>query len=341
MTYYPENAAYWMRIGQLVEQADRIFLSTHINPDGDAVGSVMALADVLIGMGKQIRIVLQSVVPENYRFLDPDGRIESYPEIPPSDGRPEEGDIVFFMDVGRTDRTGIVEDFLFLNRATKIIIDHHRPETVEADLIVVNPRAESTGSLIYDLVTAIAPSAVNERIAIAVLTAMVTDTGYFRYSNTTETTHRIVASLYGHGARVGFIRKKLETGQPFCRQKLLGLALARLTSASGGRIVYSTITREMFEEAEARREHTDGLIDHIRIIQDARIASLIIQEGPDTFKVSFRTSNGVPANDIASLLGGGGHLRAAGATLIGTMEQASSLMLEAAETILKSGKGKW
>ncbi len=338
MAYYPENATHWARIGQMVEQAGRIFLSTHVNPDGDAIGSVMALAGVLAGMGKPYRIILQSTTPETYRFLDPEGRIESYPENPPVADGPGKDDLVLFLDLGRLDRTGQVERFLVDNPAGKVVIDHHRPETVGADLIVVNPRAESTGSLVYDLITTIAPGLVNERIALAALTAIVTDTGYFRYSNTTETTHRVAASLYAHGAKVGAIRRELETGQPFCRQKLLGFVLAGLSQAAGGRIAYASITQDMFEKTGAHREHTDGIIDHIRIIQNTRIASLIIQEGPDLFKVSFRTTDSVPANDIASLLGGGGHPRAAGATLAGNLERVTALMLEAAETILGSGK---
>lgn len=319
----------------MVERADRIFLSTHVNPDGDAIGSIMALAGMIEGMGKPYRIVIQSVMPETYRFLDPDGRVESYPDEPPAIDGPVEGDLVFFLDIGKLDRTGNVERFLSDNRAGKIIIDHHRPETVEADLIVVNSRAESTGSLVYDLIATVAPSLVTERIAVAALTAIVTDTGYFRYSNTNQITHLVAASLYEHGAKVGFIRRELETGQPFCRQKLLGLVLAELSQAVAGKVVYSFITTEMFEETGARREHTDGIIDHIRIIQNTKIASLIIQEGPDLFKASFRTSDGVPANDIASLLGGGGHPRAAGATLSGNLEQVVALVLEAAGTILE------
>lgn len=338
MAYYPENAAHWSKIGRKIEQAGRCFISTHVNPDGDAIGSVMALTGMLEGMRKPYRIVLQSPVPETYRFLDPGGCIESFPGDPPSGDGPVEGDLVFFLDIGRLDRTGNVERFLGDNPAGKIIIDHHRPETVEADLIVVNTRAESTGSLVYDLITTVAPSLVTGRIAMAALTAIVTDTGYFRYSNTTDITHRVAASLYEHGARVGAIRRELENGQPFHRQKLLGLVLAELRQSPDGRIAYSFITTEMFEKTGARREHSDGIIDHIRIIQNTRVASLIIQEGPGVFKASFRTTDSVPANDIASLLGGGGHPRAAGATLSGNLEQVISLVLEASETILGSGR---
>jgi phosphoesterase RecJ-like protein len=188
--------------------------------------------------------------------------------------------------------------------------------------------------MVYDLITFLDPSIIDIRIATAVLTAVVTDTGYFRYSNTTALTHRIAASLYEHGARVGAIRRELETGQPFCRQKLLGLALSNIRQGSRGRITFAHITARMFERTGARREHTDGIIDHVRIVQGTQVAALIIQEGPETFKVSFRTTENVSANEIAGMLGGGGHPRAAGATLAGSLETVTSLMIQAAETIL-------
>lgn len=338
MTYYTENVPQWERIRQLIEGAGRIFISTHVNPDGDAAGSATALAECVVRMGKPCRIVLQSPLPESYRFLDPGRIVESYPDAPPVEDGPGAGDIVFFVDVGRLDRVGNVVDFLAKNEAMKIVIDHHRPETVNADFIVVNPDAESTGSLIYDLISHVAPSLIDEKIATAILTALATDTGYFRYSNTTSVTHRVAASLYDHGARVSAIRRELETGQPFCRQKLLGMALSNVRASNGGKISYAHITTRMFERAGARREHTDGIIDHLRIIQGAKIAALIIQEGERLFKVSFRTAEGYAANDLASMLGGGGHPRAAGATMSGSLEQVTALMLQAAQTILAAGK---
>jgi phosphoesterase RecJ-like protein len=269
-----------------------------------------------------------------YRFLDPDGVIESYPDAPPSGNGPNERDLVFLLDLGRYDRAGNVVQYLVHNQAQKIIIDHHPPEAVEANHIVVNPRAEATGSLIYDFICHIEPSAIDKKIALAVLTAIVTDTGYFRYGNTTSITHSVAASLYEHGARVGEIRKALETGQPFSRQKLLGYALANLRLSSCGRIVYSWITLKMFRDSGARREHTDGIIDQLRIIKNIKVAVLIVQEGVEQYKVSFRTVEPIPANEIASQLGGGGHPRAAGATRSGNLEKVIDSVLKAATSVL-------
>ena len=337
MAYYPENTSQWESIRDLLDRADNVFISTHVNPDGDAVGSVMALAGFIGGRGKRCRVVLESAVPESYRFLDPGGLIESYPHEPPIDGGPQAGDLVFFLDIGRLDRTGTVERYLTQQGAWRVVIDHHRPEPVHADIIAVNPSSESTGSLVYDMMCHIDGSKIDRRIATAVLTAVVTDTGYFRYSNTNAVTHAVAASLYGYGAKVGYIRRELESGQPFCRQKLLGFTLANLRKSSCGRIAYSFITGKMFDDAGARRDHTDGIIDQIRIIQGCRIASLIIEEGTGLYKVSFRTAEKIPANEIAAILGGGGHPRASGASVSGTLDEVIALMLEAAGMVLETG----
>jgi bifunctional oligoribonuclease and PAP phosphatase NrnA len=337
MAYYPDSTVHWERIRGFIEKAQRLFISTHVNPDGDALGSVMALAGFLANTGRKCRVLIESDIPEAYRFLDPGGRIESYPNGAPTDGGPREGDLVIFLDLGRYDRVGNLQDYLTKNSARRVIIDHHRPEQVEADVAAVNPLAESAGSLLFDLLLYLDRTKIDSGIATALLTAIVTDTGYFRYSNTSATTHAVASSLYEYGARVIDIRKRLESGQTFNRQKLLGLALSNLRKSSGGRIVYAFITSGMFEEADARREHTEGIIDQIRIVRGCKVAALIIEDGIEKFKVSFRTTERVSANDIAAILGGGGHARASGALVIGSLDEVIALMIGASETVLESG----
>jgi bifunctional oligoribonuclease and PAP phosphatase NrnA len=336
MEYFPENKADWLKIGNLVSQAECIFITTHVNPDGDALGSVMALAGFVQKMGKKFRVVIQSNVVEMYRFLDPGNIIESYPVDPPSVDSPNAHDLVFFLDLGKYERAGNVVPYLVQNQARKIVIDHHPPEAVEADYCVVNPHAEATGSLVYDFICTVSPKVIDRKIALAILTAIVTDTGYFRYSNTTAVSHYIAASLYEHGVKVDEIRKALETGQPFSRQKLMGFALANLRLSSCGTIVYSWITAKMFQDAGARREHTDGIIDQIRIIKNVKVAILIVQEGDQQYKVSFRTVKPISASAIAAKLGGGGHPRAAGATCIGDLETVIDSVLNVVTTIENS-----
>jgi len=335
MAYFPENIDDWRKIAYLVERADRICITTHVNPDGDALGSEIALADFLSGMGKPHRTINCSPTPESFRFLDPYDEIELYREDIHRNLCSSETELVFFLDLGKYERAGALGERFNDCPASKVIIDHHPPEPVDADVVVVNSRAASTGSLVYDLINFIDSSLITERIALAILTAVVTDTGYFRYSNTTETTHLIASSLYRHGANVTEIRRRLETGYPVCRQKLMGLTLSRLKTTYSGQIAFSCITREMFEEAGAKREHTDGIIDQIRLINGTKIAFLVIQEDGERFKVSFRSGDGASVNKIAAMLGGGGHPRAAGANLIGSLETVTNHVLEAAREYLE------
>ncbi len=337
MTFFPENKDSWIRIASLINDSKRIILSTHVNPDGDAIGSLMALAGFLTLLGKPVRIINESKTPDLYKFLDPQDIIESYSGNHPPGKKPEKGDLVIFLDLGQYSRAGKIADYLVNNEAAKVIIDHHQPEPVKADVLASNPQASSTGSLVYDLMCHIDCTLIDKNIARLVLTAVVTDTGYFRYSSTTATTHLIAAELYRHGANVGEIRKSMENGHALCRQKLLGYTLARVEVIESGRMAYSVITTSMFEETGALREHTEGIIDQIRIIQNIKVASLIIQEKPDRYKVSFRTKDSVSANEIATLLGGGGHLRAAGATVNGPLEKVTSQVINATRKALNTG----
>ncbi|MFC1692495.1 bifunctional oligoribonuclease/PAP phosphatase NrnA [Candidatus Latescibacterota bacterium] len=336
MVYFSENCDDWGKIASLIKRAETIYISTHVNPDGDAVGSVMALAGYLVRTGKPVRIINQSETPESYRFLDPDGIIESYPDSPPQGKKPGKNDLVFFLDFGNLERVGSCVEFLTKNDAPLVVIDHHPPESIEADVIVINTHAASTGSLLYDLMCHIDSSIMNKEIATALLTAVVTDTGYFRYSNTTATTHLITSSLYNYGVTASEIRKHLENGYQLCRQLLLGMALSTVRISPCGRIAYAHITESMFKKAGAKREHTDGIIDHIRVIRNIKIAALFIQEGKDRFKVSFRSGDGTSVNTIARLLKGGGHPKAAGASLTGSLEYVIKKVLEAAEELLNS-----
>lgn len=337
MVYFPDNIERWKIIASLINQSKNIFISSHINPDGDAIGSEMAFAGFLYNMSKTCRIINHSSTPEPYKFLDPKKIIESYSENDHLQDAPENNDLVVFLDIGVYDRVGKVRDFLVNNEAPKVIIDHHFPEPVEADCVVVNTDASSTGSLVYDLFCYIDSSLVDRQIATALMTAIVTDTGYFTYSNTTSTTHHIAASLYDYGVSARDIRKKLEIGQPLSRQKLLGLTIARVQVSNCGRIAYSYITQLMFEEAGAKREHTDGIINQIRIIKNIKIAMLFVQENENMYKVSFRSVGNTPVNNIASILGGGGHSKAAGANLHGSLEEVISRVIDTATKELDKG----
>ena len=330
MLFYPEHAEQWQLIGTAIDAADTVFIATHVNPDGDALGSEMALYRFLDSRGKKVRVVNTSKTPDMYRFLDPEDIIETVVNggIADLTGKPGPDDLVVFLDLGVIDRVGEAARFLLGGGPKTAMIDHHLPEHSPVDLAVVNPTSESTGSLVYDLIRAIDHTGITRDIAEAALTAVVTDSGYFSYSNTSARTLHIAASLYEHGVSARDLRRRLEAVQPLRRQRLLGLCLAETQVSHCGRIAWSTVTTDMLEKTGCGREHTDGIINEIRIIEGISVAMLIIQEGPATWKLSLRSMSGIPVNLIAADMGGGGHEKAAGATLIGSYDEALERALE-------------
>jgi bifunctional oligoribonuclease and PAP phosphatase NrnA len=333
MAFFNKNAKDWEKISTALKRADTIFISSHINPDGDAIGSEMALAGVLMKTRRNVRVINQSPTPENFCFLDPDNIIELYSENFPGNP-PGKNDVVVILDLNSFDRLGDAGNFLLSGGAFIIVIDHHITQDIKADIAVINPKSESTGSLVYDLIFSEFRRALDVAVAQAALTAIVTDSGYFSYSNTTALTHRIVSSIYDQGGYLSDVRKKMENGQPFSRQKLLGYTLSEVKLSDCGRIAYSCITREMFEKSGALREYTEGIIDQIRIIKNIKIAMLFIEEDEGIFKLSLRSAAGLPVNSIAAALGGGGHPRAAGANLQGDFNNIVSKALDTAVEFL-------
>ena len=336
MTYFPENSEEWKRIAFLIERAERIFITTHVNPDGDAIGSEIAFSLFLRKLGKKVRIINHTQTPEVYSYLDTDTIIEQLPENPDASFRPSENDLVVFLDLGKMERSGSTGPFLVNSPASVAVIDHHPPEQMDADVAVINPHAASTGSLVYDLMCKMDESLIDRQIAESILTAVVTDTGYFKYTNTTAVTHLIAASLYGYGVKTADIRRRLEIGYSLSRQKLLGFTLSTVKTAENGRIIYAYISRTMFEDANADREHTEGIIDQLRVVKGTEIAILFIEESENHYKVSFRSRGRRSVNQLAAMLGGGGHAKAAGANLTGTFDSAVSIVLDAAHNLLKS-----
>ncbi len=340
MNYFPENTALWKKIEAAIKDAKTVFLSAHVNPDGDSIGCEMAFKRFLTNIHKKSRVINYSRTPDMYRFLDPKGSIESLKVKEELTKPPGKKDVVIFLDMGNYKRAGKITEFLLKNDAKIIVIDHHQPDmdVIEADIVVVNPTAAATGCLLYDLFCTIDKSVVDTKIATALMTAVTTDTGFFRYRNTTPTTHRIAAALIEHGAKTSSIRRKLNVGMPLPRQVLKGLAMSTIKTTECGRISYAYITQEMFNKAGALREHTEGIIQEIIRIKDTIVAALIIQEPlpeeRNNFKVSFRSVGKIPVNTIASLLGGGGHKNAAGATLTGPLDDVIQTITRGAQKML-------
>ncbi len=296
-------------IADAIRSHDRFLLVTHENPDGDALGSVLAAKLALEQIGKDAVMFLFGRVPlpAEYAFMD---LAELRRDLPADVGER----VVVALDCANIRRMGPETGFL---DATPVIldIDHHHDNSRFGQLNLIVPDASSTGEVLHDLFRELGVTMTPD-IAEALYIALVTDTGRFQYTNTTPKTLRLAADLVEAGANVHRVFQAVYETVAFAKLKLLARALDRARVYEGGRLIVSVILRSDFEDVGAEEPFSEGIIDHLRAVEGADMVALIreppTQDGP-TRRVSLRTTaEEIDVSAIARRSGGGGHRQAAG-----------------------------
>lgn len=303
-----------------VEQIERALVShgsfvltTHVNPDGDGLGSELALARFLERSGKRATIINHSPTPDNYRWLDPAGRIVQF--LPERDRDALlNADCIIVLDTNQPERLRSLQPFVTQSRATKIVIDHHLDPHPFADLYLIDDAATSTGEIVYGLLAAIEPSLFDQEVAQALYTAIMTDTGSFRYPRTRPETHEIAARLLSYGVDPTAVYVNVYENWTPGRMRLLGEVLDSMKTAYGGALAYVVCTQHMFRETGTTEVETDNFTTYPMSIQGVRVG-ILFNELKDGVKISFRSKGTIPINLLAKEFGGNGHLNAAGARL--------------------------
>jgi bifunctional oligoribonuclease and PAP phosphatase NrnA len=296
-------------VAETIRGHDRFLVTTHENPDGDALGSLLAMTLALRELGKDAVMYLagEVPVPKEYEFMAFDGLLRG--------GPPSESDrVVIAVDCANERRLG--PDPALLERAPLVVdIDHHHDNTRfgKANLIVA--KASSTGEILRDVFAAIG-APLTPGIAEALYIAVVTDTGRFQYANTTAKALRLAAELVEAGADVHRVFQGVYENVAFAKLKLVARALENAQVFEGGRVIVSHLERTDFDDAGAEEPYSEGIIDYLRAVEGAEIAALIreppTQNGP-TRRVSLRTTaEDLDVSAIARKSGGGGHPQAAG-----------------------------
>ena len=306
---------------------DRFVVTSHDNPDGDALGSLLAMHLALRGLEKDTVMVLGGVspLPGEYAFLrlEERGLVRSAP-----DDLAER--VLVAVDCAQESR--VVEARLQEAAPLTVNVDHHHDNTRFGDANLVVEDASSTAEVLADVFAELGVRRTPE-LAEALYTAIVTDTGRFQYSNTTPKALRLAAELVEAGADVGKVFVEVYESTPFPKLKLLARALERATELAGGRVVVSELTREDFEAAGAEEPYSEGIIDHLRAVDGAELVALVreLPEGaPARRKGSLRSHpNGVDVSAIARDFGGGGHRRAAGFSTDLAMDEITQRIVEA------------
>jgi phosphoesterase RecJ-like protein len=308
-------------------------LTTHINPDGDGLGSELALAFWLEDQGKEALIINTSPTPQVYQFLDPRGVIRVYDQARDA-GALLAAEVIVVLDTNHPGRLDTMQEAVLKSPATKLCIDHHLDPAPFADLYCVDEDATSTGEIVYRLLEKLSESSISPRIAEALYCAIMTDTGSFRYPRTDPETFRIAARLIERGADpVDAYTQIYEQWSPG-RMKLLGEMLAGLTLGAGGRLASVTVTREMLERTATSEEDTDTFTSYPMSIRGV-VAGILFLETQRGVKISFRSRGDIPINELAQEFGGNGHKNAAGARLNDTdLPRLRQRVLAAAERYL-------
>ena len=286
-------------------------LTTHINPDGDGLGSELALAHWLEDQGKEALIMNTSPTPQVYQFLDARRQIRVYDELRDAPAL-QAAEVIVVLDANQPERLNTMQQGVLQSRARKLCIDHHLNPAPFADQYFLDEDATSTGELVYRILEALSDEAFSPQIAEALYCAIMTDTGSFRYARTDPEIFRMAAHLIECGADpVDSYTRVYEQWSPG-RMKLLGEMLSGLTISAGGRLAHVTITREMLARTGTTEEDTDTFTSYPMSVGGV-LAGILFVEIPGGVKISFRSRGDIPINTLAQEFGGNGHKNAAGA----------------------------
>lgn len=301
---------------KLVEDNQRFAITTHVSPEGDAIGSELALRLILKALKRDVVVVNQSVTPHNLLFLPGTSSILSPRELKETDFDLRSHLLWFVLDCGNFDRVGSSVARLIRGAAHNIInIDHHHDNPMFGDVNYVAEVA-STAQLIYELANALNVQ-VDKEIATCIYTGIVADTDAFRNANVNAEVMEVAALLLAHGANSREVTINLYERRKLSEAKLLGHVLLNAHLEDG--IGWSVITREMFAETGTSTAETERVVEELRTLEGIEVAVLFKELEDGRVKVSFRSKGGMAVNEVARLFGGGGHESAAGCVLSGEL----------------------
>lgn len=309
----------WQEIISIIQNNRSFVLTSHVNPDCDALGSELALAEHLHLMGKQVTIINSDGTPTAFNFLDPKHKIRRY-SPKRHDTIIKKADVIAVLDAsGGWSRLGGVGEALSQAPAHKICIDHHPDATDFVNAAVVDTDAAATGELIFELVQAMGGS-VSHHMAQALYAAIVTDTGSFRFPKTSPRTHRITARLLENGADPLKIYTQIYEQNSLGSVRLRGHVLDSIQTAANGQVAYYSLSQKTLKEYGVKSSELDGFASLGQLIGGVRVTLFCMEASGGRVKISLRSDGSVAINGIAQTHGGGGHPSAAGALVSGSLK---------------------
>ncbi len=316
-------------VKQAIKKFNKFLITSHINPEGDAIGSQVAMAHLLRKLGKTSVMLDDSPVPNLLRFMK--GTEDISKEMPHNFNF----QAVIILDSPDLARIGRVSEYIKKDSVI-INIDHHISNINFGKYNWIEPDFSSAGEMVYDLFKAFKVK-IDIDDATSLYAAIMTDTGSFRYSNTSSKTHRIAAELIDIGVKPYDMHTRIYETNSIYDTNLLGESLQTMKLTDDGKIAWLWVTKDMLKKTKGSLEGTEGIINFARSIDGVEIAILFRETGTeDRVKVSFRSKGKVDVNQLAANFGGGGHPTASGCTVFGKIEDVEKKVLEKAKEIASS-----
>lgn len=329
----PERRAAIERLAQEFSAGRSVAITTHINADGDGCGSETALARLLAQIGIESRIANPTPWPEMYKFLLGDDVADASERGAKALG---EADVLVIMDISDVKRLGALADSVRKAKVPKLVIDHHLPsDEPPSTLMVTDTTACATGELVYDFAMCLKLK-ITPDIARSLYVAILTDTGGFRFSNTSARCLTVAGQLIASGVEPEEMYGRLYASMPVGRLHLLRDALATLEVDPEYGISWISVAAGAAEQYGLKSEDLEGIAEHPRSIGGTRLALFFRDLGHKKVKVSFRSTGGVDVNEFARKFGGGGHARAAGALIEGTIDGVRHDVVASARDFLRA-----
>jgi phosphoesterase RecJ-like protein len=317
------------KIADAIKKYDHYIITSHINMEGDAIGSELAVFYLIKQLGKRAVIVNSDPVPDRYKFLSgwdkviigPDEKLKGYENV-------------IIVDCPTIERSGKISP-LISNAKIKINIDHHVSNENFGDFNWVDPEASSCGEMVFKLYKKMGLN-INDEIATMLYVAILTDTGSFRYDSTTNETHIIAGELIKLGVKPDKMAGRIYETKSLGDIELLSKALSTVKVTHNGKIAYLYVTKKMLDETGTLPDRTDGFIDFARAIDGSDVAIFFREdiENPGRIHVGFRSKGRVNVNVLANKFGGGGHPKASGCSVAGKLDDVIKKVLKTAEEFL-------
>ncbi|MFN2382760.1 MAG: bifunctional oligoribonuclease/PAP phosphatase NrnA [Gemmatimonadota bacterium] len=319
----------WRTARELLAGAERIVLTTHVQPDGDGIGAEVALAHWLRADGKQVTILNPHPTPRRFHFLEPDPPIVAF-EPAAAEAALAAADLLVVLDISIAERLGRLKPLVKELAPPILVIDHHAGPSDLPGAAVRDVKASATGEMIYRMLTAWGAD-LTLPIVTALYTAIAFDTGGFRYSNTRPHTLEIAADLIRRGADAERISRRLFEGLSPSRVRLLSRAYADVAFGAGGRVAWVALPLALMAETGAEPDDVEGVVEALRAIEGVAVAIVFKEVNSKATKVSFRSIGPVDVNTFAVQCGGGGHRNASGAFIPEPMEPVVARIVAAAD----------